>query len=66
MAKQILDAYSQCALLRRHPVPTEQMFEPLIRAAAAVCAYFALRQALCAQRVSARCKPAPLPGWIEI
>jgi len=36
VAQQILDAFSTCALLRRHPVPTTRMFEPLQRAAAAV------------------------------
>ena len=35
VAEAILRAFPACALLRRHPTPTERAFEPLHRAAAA-------------------------------
>jgi exosome complex exonuclease DIS3/RRP44 len=35
VADKILAAFPACALLRRHPPPTERMLEPLLRAAAA-------------------------------
>ncbi|KAH7283674.1 hypothetical protein KP509_34G018800 [Ceratopteris richardii] len=36
VAEKILKHYPLCALLRRHPIPTPKMLEPLIRTAAAV------------------------------
>ncbi|CAI9110453.1 OLC1v1010476C1 [Oldenlandia corymbosa var. corymbosa] len=36
VAQKILDHFPQCALLRRHPTPTKEMLEPLIRTASAV------------------------------
>ncbi|GAQ85435.1 Ribonuclease II/R family protein [Klebsormidium nitens] len=36
VAEKILKHFPSCSLLRRHPVPTPQMFEPLLRTAAAV------------------------------
>ncbi|KAJ7944036.1 Exosome complex exonuclease [Quillaja saponaria] len=36
VAKQILDHFPLCSLLRRHPTPTREMLEPLLRTAAAV------------------------------
>ena len=35
VAEAILRAFPACALLRRHPTPTERAFDPLLRAAAA-------------------------------
>ncbi|XVF18164.1 hypothetical protein REPUB_Repub10bG0188800 [Reevesia pubescens] len=36
VAKQIRDCFPFCSLLRRHPTPTREMLEPLLRTAAAV------------------------------
>ncbi|OMO83389.1 Ribonuclease II/R [Corchorus olitorius] len=36
VAKQIRDCFPSCSLLRRHPTPTREMLEPLLRTAAAV------------------------------
>lgn len=36
VAAKILEHFPSCSLLRRHPEPTPQMFEPLLRTAAAV------------------------------
>ncbi|KAL3525159.1 hypothetical protein ACH5RR_013531 [Cinchona calisaya] len=36
VAKKILQHFSLCSLLRRHPTPTKEMLEPLIRTASAV------------------------------
>lgn len=36
VAAKILKHFSECSLLRRHPTPTKEMLEPLIRTAAAV------------------------------
>ncbi|KAI7738384.1 hypothetical protein M8C21_008447, partial [Ambrosia artemisiifolia] len=36
VAEQILKKFPQCSLLRRHPSPTKEMLEPLLRTAAAV------------------------------
>jgi exosome complex exonuclease DIS3/RRP44 len=36
VGKRIVECYPTFALLRRHPVPAPEMFEPLVRAAAAV------------------------------
>lgn len=36
VAREIERNFKACALLRRHPVPAEKMFEPLVKAAAAV------------------------------
>lgn len=35
VAERILRQFPQCAMLRRHPRPSEEMFEPLLRAAKA-------------------------------
>ena len=39
VAEFILRAFPSCALLRRHPTPTERQFDPLLRAAAATGAH---------------------------
>ncbi|KAL4274431.1 hypothetical protein HN51_057220 [Arachis hypogaea] len=36
VAEQILKSFPLCSLLRRHPTPTREMLEPLLRTAAAV------------------------------
>ncbi|KAI4327860.1 hypothetical protein L6164_020272 [Bauhinia variegata] len=36
VAQQILESFPFCSLLRRHPTPTREMLEPLLRTAAAV------------------------------
>ncbi|CAN1316738.1 Exosome complex exonuclease RRP44 homolog A [Linum perenne] len=36
VAEQILKHFSDCSLLRRHPSPTKDMLEPLLRTAAAI------------------------------
>ncbi|KAJ4839032.1 Exosome complex exonuclease RRP44 A [Turnera subulata] len=36
VAEQILKQFPDCSLLRRHPTPTKEMLEPLLRTAAAV------------------------------
>lgn len=36
VAEKILNHFSHCSLLRRHPSPTREMLEPLLRTAAAV------------------------------
>ncbi|XP_028776737.1 exosome complex exonuclease RRP44 homolog A [Neltuma alba] len=36
VAEQILKSFPSCSLLRRHPTPTREMLEPLLRTAAAV------------------------------
>lgn len=36
VAEQILKHFPVCSLLRRHPTPTREMFEPLLRTAAAI------------------------------
>lgn len=36
VAEKILEHYPLCSLLRRHPIPTPKMLEPLLRTAAAV------------------------------
>lgn len=36
VAQQILKSFPLCSLLRRHPTPTREMLEPLLRVAAAV------------------------------
>ncbi|GJT86469.1 exosome complex exonuclease RRP44 homolog A [Tanacetum coccineum] len=36
VAEQILKSFPQCSLLRRHPSPTKEMLEPLLRTAASV------------------------------
>ncbi|VFQ59900.1 unnamed protein product [Cuscuta campestris] len=36
VAEKILNHYPTCSLLRRHPIPTKEMLEPLIRTAASV------------------------------
>ncbi|XP_010548201.1 PREDICTED: exosome complex exonuclease RRP44 homolog A [Tarenaya hassleriana] len=36
VAEQILKHFASCSLLRRHPIPTREMLEPLLRTAAAV------------------------------
>ncbi|KAG5035980.1 hypothetical protein JHK87_010890 [Glycine soja] len=36
VAQQILKSFPLCSLLRRHPTPTREMLEPLLRTAAAV------------------------------
>ena len=35
VAEKILRQFPQCAVLRRHPRPSEEMFEPLLKAAEA-------------------------------
>lgn len=40
VAQKLLRHFPQCSILRRHPKPSEEMFEPLIRAAN--CAGFAI------------------------
>jgi exosome complex exonuclease DIS3/RRP44 len=36
VAGQILKLFPSCSLLRRHPTPTREMLEPLLRTAAAI------------------------------
>ncbi|XP_019461134.1 PREDICTED: exosome complex exonuclease RRP44 homolog A [Lupinus angustifolius] len=36
VAQQILKSFPLCSLLRRHPTPTKEMLEPLLRTAAAI------------------------------